>query len=74
MTNSVRHDLAVATAMLQQRIGRATVEDIISANQLVARIRDLKHVKVTIKSISFHEGYIMVTSNASWANYDALSS
>ena len=43
MTNSTRPDLAAWTALLQQKIGKATVDYLMDANRLVAKIRDLKH-------------------------------
>lgn len=43
IVGSTRPDLAAATAMLQQKIGKATVADLIEANKLVARIRDFAY-------------------------------
>ena len=74
LTGSTRPDLAAWTALLQQRISRATVEDLIEANRLVAKIRDLKHTKITFKSIPLADACVVVTSDASWANCDDLSS
>ena len=74
LTGSTRPDLAAWTALLQQRISRATVNDLIEANRLVAQIRDLKHTKVTVRSIPIDKACVLVTSDASWANCDDLSS
>ena len=72
--NSTRPDLAAWTALLQQKIGKATVDDLIDANRLVAKIRDLKHTKVVVKSIPFEKGCLVTTSDASWANCADLGS
>jgi hypothetical protein len=74
LTGSTRPDLAAQTAFLQQRVARATVDDLIAANQLVSKIRDFKHTKITYKSIPLEQGAILVTSDASWANTDDLGS
>ena len=74
ITNSTRPDLAAWTALLQQKIGKATVDDLIDANRLVAKIRDLKHTKVVVKSIPFEKGCLVTTSDASWANCADLGS
>jgi IS30 family transposase len=74
LSGSTRPDIAAWTSLLQQRTSRATVADLIEANRLVGRIRDRKHTRVTIKSIPLEQSVITVTSDASWANCDDLSS
>ena len=74
LNGSTRPDLAAQTAILQQRVARATVDDLVAANQLVSKIRDFKHTKITYKSIPLDQGAILVTSDASWANTDDLGS
>lgn len=74
LTGSTRPDIAAWTALLQQRIGRATVGDLIGANRLVSKIRDLRHTKVVIRRIPLEQGCVLLTSDASWANCDDLGS
>lgn len=74
LPGSARPDLAAWTGLLQQRVGEACVQDLVEANRLVSKIRDVKRVKITIKSIPLREGMVVVTSDASWANCPALSS
>lgn len=74
VTGSTRPDIAAWTGLLQQKTGHACVGDLIDANRPVSKIRDMKHVSVTIKSIPLDDGMVVVTSDASWANCSDLSS
>lgn len=74
MMGNTRPDIAVCNAFLQQRIQCATVSDLIEANKLVAKIRDFSHVRIWIQSIPIHEGVLLVSSDASWANNQDLTS
>ena len=74
IVGSTRPDIAAHTALLQQRVSKAVVGDLIEANKLVAKIRDHAHMKIWIQSISFEEAVVAVTSDASWSNAQALGS
>lgn len=41
--------LAVHAGLLQQKITRATVEDLIAANKLVSKVRDFSKTRITIR-------------------------
>lgn len=60
--------------MLQQRVSRATVADLIAANQLVGKIRDFSHVKITFRSIPIQDAVLVVSTDASWSNTETLGS
>ena len=51
LLGNTRPDIATATAFLQQRVQKATVNDLIEANRLVAKIRDFCHTEIKILSI-----------------------
>ncbi len=72
LVGSSRPDIASMTALLQQRINRATIDDLISANKLIAKIKDLSHTKIMIQSIPFSEAMVLVASDSSWGNTDDL--
>jgi hypothetical protein len=74
IVGSTRPDIAAHTALLQQRVSKAVVGDLIEANKLVAKIRDHAHMKIWIQSIPFEEAVVAVTSDASWSNAQALGS
>ncbi len=74
IVGSTRPDIAAATGLLQQRIGHAQVSDLINANQLVSKIRDHAHVKITVKSIPFEKAMLVATSDANWGNTETLGS
>ena len=74
IVGSSRPDLAAATAMLQQKIGKATIEDLIEANRLVARIRDFAHTRIWVRSIDLNRAVLWVSSDASWGNATDLKS
>ena len=72
LVGSTRPDIAAQTAVLQQRMGSATVQELIEANKLVARIKDLSHVKVTFQAIPVERVMFAAISDASWSNNDDL--
>ena len=72
LVGSSRPDIAAMTALLQQRINCATIDDLISANKLIAKIKDFSHTKIVIQSIPFSEAMILVASDSSWGNTDDL--
>ena len=74
IVGSTRPDIAAQTAMLQQRVSRATVNDLIEANKLVSKIRDFAHVRILVKSIPIEDAMIVVSTDASWSNTDTLGS
>ena len=74
IVGTTRPDIAADTALLQQRVSRATVGDLIEANKLVAKMRDFSHVRIHIKSIPLNEAIILATSDASWSNAESLGS
>lgn len=71
---TTRPDIAADTALLQQRVSRATVGDLIEANKLVAKMRDFSHVRIHIKCIPLNEAIVLATSDASWSNAESLGS
>lgn len=72
VVGSTRPDIAAHTALLQQRIGRATIADLIDANRLVSRMRDFGHTHVWTQSIPLEEAMTVATSDASWSNTESL--
>ena len=62
------------TAIVQQRVGEATLSDLIEANKLVAKIRDFALVSIWIRSIPFEDFALLVSSDASWSNTESLGS
>ena len=71
---STRPDIAAHTALLQQRVSKATVGDLVEANRLVAKIKDFAHTKIWIQSIPWEKAVLTVTSDASWGNAEGLGS
>ncbi len=72
LVGSSRPDIASLTALLQQRIDCATIDDLISANKLISKLKDFSRTKVVIQSIPFSEAMILVASDSSWGNTDDL--
>ena len=72
LVGSSRPDIAALTALLQQRVSSATVDDLISANKLIAKIRDFAHTKITVQSIPLDQAVLVVASDSSWGNTDDL--
>ena len=68
LVGSTRPDIATANAMLQQKVARATVADLIEANRLVALIRDHAGMTVTFRSIDLKAAAFLVATDASWSN------
>ena len=71
---STRPDIAVTAGLLQQRITRATVQDLIEANKLVGKIHDHAHIQITIRPIPLDRGVFVLSTDASWSNCDDLRS
>ena len=71
---STRPDIAAHTALLQQKVSKATVADLVEANRLVAKIKDFAHTKIWIQSIPWEKAVLTVTSDASWENAEGLGS
>ena len=63
-----RPDLAAWCSLLQQKVCRATVEQLIEANKLVSLARANAHVMVRVLPIPISEVQFVVLSDASWAN------
>ena len=74
IVGSTRPDIAAHTALLQQRVSKATVGDLVEANRLVAKIKDFAHTKIWIQSIPWEKAVLTVTSDASWGNAEGLGS
>ena len=74
LVGSTRPDIATANAMLQRRVARATVADLIEANRLVALIRDHASMTVTFKSIDLRSAAFLLATDASWSNNPDLRS
>lgn len=74
LMSSTRPDIAVQAGLLQQRVQVATVQDLIEANKLVAKVRDFSHVQVTIRSIPLSESTLFLATDASWSNNEDLKS
>ena len=72
LVGSSRPDIAALTALLQQRVSSATIDDLISANKLIAKIRDFAHTKITVQSIPLDQAVLVVASDSSWGNSDDL--
>lgn len=74
LMSSTRPDIAVQAGFLQQRISKATVNDLIEANRLVGRIKDHSHLRLTIRSIPLENCMVVVSTDASWSNCEDLRS
>ena len=74
LVSSSRPDIAVLNAVLQQRVSKATVADLIEANKLVGVIRDHATMSVTYHSIPLESGLFLLATDASWANTGDLRS
>ena len=74
LVSSTRPDIAATNAMLQQRISRATVGDLIEANRLVGTIKDFAFMSIHYKSIPLEKGVFLLATDASWANGEDLRS
>ena len=72
LVGSTRPDIAAQTAILQQKLGAPTVQELIDANKLVARIKDLSRVKITFQAIPASRVMFLAASDASWSNTDDL--
>ncbi|OLQ09519.1 Copia protein [Symbiodinium microadriaticum] len=72
LVGSTRPDIAAQTAILQQRLGSPTVQELIDANKLVARIKDLSKVRITFQPIPISQVMFLAASDASWSNNDDL--
>lgn len=64
VVGTTRPDIASDTALLQQRVSRATIGDLIQANKLVAKMRDFSQVRFHIKCIPLNETIVLTTSDA----------
>ena len=64
LVGTTRPDIASDTALLQQRVSRATIGDLIQANKLVAKMRDFSQVRFHIKCIPLNETIVLATSDA----------
>ena len=74
LVSSSRPDIAVLNAVLQQRVSKATVADLIEANKLVGVIRDHATMSVAFHSIPLESGLFLLATDASWANTGDLRS
>ena len=72
LVGSSRPDIAAHTALLQQRVNCATVDDLINANKLISRIKDFSHIQIHVQSIPMSEAVLVVASDSSWGNTDDL--
>ncbi|CAE7240458.1 RE1 [Symbiodinium sp. CCMP2592] len=72
LVGSTRSDIAAQTAILQQKLGAPTVQEMIDANKLVARIKDLSKVKIKYRPIPVDQVMFLAVSDASWSNTDDL--
>ena len=66
--------MAAMNAFLQQRVAKATIEDLIEANKLVGLIKDYAHITIRYKSIPLEKGVMLLATDASWANGSDLRS
>ena len=71
---SSRPDLAAANAVLQQRVSKATVADLIEANKLIAEARDHAKMTVKIQPMEWSRFAIVAPSDSSWGSEQDLSS
>ena len=74
LVGSTRPDVAAMNAFLQQRVAKATIEDLIEANKLVSLIKDYAHITMRYKSIPLEKGVMLLATDASWANGSDLRS
>ncbi|CAE7757782.1 ALMA7, partial [Symbiodinium microadriaticum] len=70
LVGSTRPDIVAQTVILQQKIGLPTVQKLIYANRVVARIKDVAKVKITFKAIPFDQLMFVAASDASWNDTD----
>ena len=70
LLGSTRPDIVAQTVILQQKIGLPTVQKLIYANRVVARIKDVAKVKITFKAIPFDQVMFVAASDASWNDTD----
>ncbi|CAE7633612.1 GIP [Symbiodinium pilosum] len=68
LVSSSRPDLAAFCSLLQQRVNKALVRDLIEVNRAVAMARDFCNMEVVVRHIPEQEVEFCVWSDASWAN------
>ena len=67
-------DISAAVSLLQQKVNRAQVQDLIGVNKLVGVVRDFSHVMMRVLPIPPEKLAWTVWSDASWANAEDLKS
>ena len=68
LVSGTRPDLAASCSLLQQRVSKSVVSDLVDVNRLVKRVYELADLKVKIKSIKPENLYFLAVSDAAWAN------
>ena len=69
-----RPDLAAGCSLLQQRVTKSTVEDMIEVNRLVACAQDFCGLELKVKTIAPQDLEICAWSDASFANAESWES
>ena len=68
LVSGTRPDLAASCSLLQQKVSKAVIEDLVDVNRLVKHVHDYSHLRVKIKSIKPERVCFMAVSDAAWAN------
>ena len=68
LVSGTRPDLAASCSLLQQRVSKSVVSDLVDVNRLVKRVHELADLKVKIKSIKPENLCFLAVSDAAWAN------
>ena len=63
-----RPDLAACCSLLQQKVARACVKDLVEVNKVIAMARDYAAVEIVIRPLELQDVEFCVWSDASWAN------
>ena len=63
-----RPDLSAACSLLQQKVTRAVVSDLVEVNKLIATARDFSAAEIRIQPIPLSDVEMCAWSDASWAN------
>ena len=68
LVSGSRPDLAAACSLMQQKVTKATVQDVIDVNRVVALARDFASTEVIIRPVKIEDLEFVTWSDASFAN------
>ena len=74
LVGSSRPDLAASCSLLQQRVAKAQVKDLVEVNKMVAMARDHAATAIHVKPPCVDTLELGVWSDASWANAEGKKS